>query len=272
MNFEFAITLIGPLVLVVNIATMLLCFRPKHSLVFTIAVFAASAAAIQFIYNPIIMSTPFAPYGGVIIIPVMMLMFRGQPFQKLFAFFMGGQLSSLNVSIANLLVNLVTSTERPDGQIAFFVLSMVLLGVYLALVLRFGKRFFERLFVDDRPAVWALYSLGAAFTFFISAALQGQAVDPLLNISLKLFILFCFGVLCYTVISLHEKTADEQLAASLSLLMSAMREQTGAEKKHREDMEVLRHDMRHEMGVIMELYRTGQTALAEAVYADGTLI
>ncbi len=110
MNFAFAITLIGPMVLIVNIVTMLLCFRPKHSLPFTIAVFAVCAAAIQFIYNPIVMRTPFAPYGGVIIIPVMVLLFRGQTFQKLFAFFMGGQLSSMNVSIASALVSLVTST------------------------------------------------------------------------------------------------------------------------------------------------------------------
>ncbi len=87
MNFELAITLIGPIVLVVNIVTMFLCFRPKYGLLFTILVFAVCAAAIQFIYNPIIMRTAFAPYGGVIIIPVMMLLFRGQPFQKLFAFF-----------------------------------------------------------------------------------------------------------------------------------------------------------------------------------------
>ncbi len=268
MNFEFAITLIGPLVLIVNIVTMLLCFRPKRSLIFTIAVFAISAAAIQFIFNPIVMRTAFAPYGGVIIIPVMMLLFKGQTFQKLFAFFMSGQLSSMNVSIANVLVSSVASTERPGGQIAFFLLSMLLLGIYLTLVLRFGRRFFERLFVDDRHKVWALYSFGAAFSFFISSALQWQTVGALLYIVLILFILCSFCVLCYTVIKTHEKAASEYYAETLSLQMNAMREQTDAEKKYRKGMEILRHDMRHEMGVIMELYRTGKNAEAEAVYAD----
>ncbi len=58
------------------------------------------------------------------------------------------------------------------------------------------------------------------------------------------------------------------LVVALLLQMNAMREQTDAEKKHRDDMAILRHDMRHEMGVIMELFRTGKDAEAEAVYAD----
>ncbi len=138
----------------------------------------------------------------------------------------------------------------------------------MILVLRFGRRFFERLFVDDRTAVWVLYSFGAAFSFFMLSALQWPVVGALLYIALTMLILISFGILCYTVITTHEKTAGEHRAGTLSLQMSAMREQTANDRKHREDMEILRHDMRHEMGVIMELYRTGRTAEAEAVYAD----
>ncbi len=268
MNFEFAITLIGPLVLIVNIVTMLLCFRPKYGKAYTITAFAICAAAIQFLYNPLVMHTPFAPYGGVIIIPIMLLLFRGQTFQKLFAFFMGGQFSSMNVSLANVLVSSVTSTERPIGQIAFFLASLLLLSVYMTLVLRFGKRFFERLFVDGHPADWALYSLGAAFSFFMSSALQWQAVGALLYVALITFIIFSFCVLCYTIIKTHEKAAGEHHAETIGMQMSSMREQTDDEKKHRDDLEILRHDMRHEMSVIMELYHNGNAAEAEAVYAD----
>jgi sensor histidine kinase regulating citrate/malate metabolism len=50
--------------------------------------------------------------------------------------------------------------------------------------------------------------------------------------------------------------------------MDALREQTESDKKHRRDMDILRHDMRHEMGLIMELFRNGKSSDAEAVYAD----
>ncbi len=88
-----------------------------------------------------------------------------------------------------------------------------------------------------------------------------------LYLALMLFILWSFGVLCFTIINTHEKAAQEHNAETLVLQMNAMREQTDAEKRHREDTEILHHDMRHEMGLIMELFRTGKDAEAEAVYA-----
>ncbi len=268
MNIEFAITMIGPIVMLVNIATMFLCFRPKRGIPFTLAVFVAAWAAIHFLYNPLVMHTPFAPYGGVILAPAMVLLFRGQTFQKVFAFFMGGQISSMQVSIADALVGSVTSTRSPSGQMAFFVLSMLLLGVYMALVLRYGKKFFERVFVDGRRGVWAIYAFGSAFSFLMAAVLQWTDVGAPLYLAMMLFILWSFGVLCHTIINTHEKAMRARHAATLQLQMDALDEQIDAEGKHHKDMETLRHGMRHEMAAIMELYRSGRAAEAETVYTD----
>ncbi len=70
------------------------------------------------------------------------------------------------------------------------------------------------------------------------------------------------------MINTHEKSAQTHYAQTLLLQMKALLDTNEAEKKYREDMEILRHDMHHEMGVIVELFRTGKTAEAEAVYAD----
>ncbi len=76
------------------------------------------------------------------------------------------------------------------------------------------------------------------------------------------------AVLCFTIINTHEKAAQEHLAQILRLQMDTLRKQIDAEKKHRADMAILRHDMRHEAGVIAELFRAGKDAQAEAVYAQ----
>ncbi len=62
--------MIGPVVLIVNIASLFLCFRPKYGLLLTLAVFAAYGTAVHFLFNPLVMHTAFAPYGGVIILPL----------------------------------------------------------------------------------------------------------------------------------------------------------------------------------------------------------
>ncbi len=267
MNIELAITMIGPVVLIVNIASMFLCFRPKRSILLTLCLSALYWAAIHFVYNPLVMFTPFAPYGGIIAMPVMVWLFKGPTFQKVFAFFMCGQVSSMQVSLANVFTASSYDPQSPEGQTMFFALSMFLLCVYMAVVLRCGKRFFERVFVNSSRGIWAVYSLGAAFSFVISSALQWQSVGPVLYVALLLFILWSFGVLCFTIINTHEKTEQAHHTEALELQMSAVREQAEAKKKHLEDMEIMRHDMRHEMGVIMELYRTGKTAEANTVYA-----
>ncbi len=268
MSVDIVINMIGPVVLIVNIASLFLCFRPKNGTLFTIAVLAAYGAAVHFLFNPFIMYTPLAPYGGVIMLPATLLLFRGQFFQIMFAFFMQSQLTSILVHIADASVGSALGIQNPIAPIIFFLLAMLLLSIYMAMVLRFGRKFCERIFVDGRRSDWVIYSSGAAFSFIVSATLNWQILGALLYIALLLFIVWSFGVLCYAIISIHEKSAQTHQAETLQLQMSAMREQTDAEKKHREDMEILRHEMRHEMGVIMALYRTGKAAEAETVYAD----
>lgn len=254
--------------LLINIVSLFLCFRPKYGLPFTFAVFTVYGLAVHFLYNPLVIQTPFAPFGGIILLPAMVLLFRGQTFQKVFAFFMCGQLSSMQVSIADALISSIIGADSAIAQTAFAALALFLLGVYLVLVLRFGKRLFQRLFVDGRRSIWVLYSFGSAFSFFIAALLRWQDVGALLYMAMLLFILWSFGVLCYTIINMHEKATQAHQSETLQLQMDALREQIDEEKKHWGDMEALRHEMRQEMGVIMELFRTNKASEAEAVYAD----
>ncbi|HBU12665.1 MAG TPA: hypothetical protein DEB31_08060 [Clostridiales bacterium] len=269
MILDSAIPYIGPVVVATNIIIMFLCLQPRRGTLFTLCMLAINAVVVHLLTLLVGMwDMSLVRFCGILFLPGFLLLFRGHPFQIAFAFFMQYQVTALPTHIADALVGATIGYESPYAMTMFLVISLVLLAIYLALVLRYGRRLFDRMFLDGRRGVWAVYSLGAMFSFILFLSVDWTALGAALYIALMLFILWSFGVLCFTIINIHEKAAQEHNAETLALQMGAMREQTESEKKHRDTMEILRHDMRHEMGVIMELYRAGKAAEAETIYAD----
>ncbi|HCC37601.1 MAG TPA: hypothetical protein DEQ14_08285 [Treponema sp.] len=261
--------ILGPIVLCANITIIFLCMRPKHGVIFTVAVLAVFAVAVHFLTTLIVQSlTPsLVRFTGVLFAPVMLLLFKGRTFHKLFVFFMPYQLGALLTHIADALVGATIGYQNPHAVTMYLVLSLVLLGVYMLFVGLFGRRLFDRMFEESRNGAWALYSLGAMFSFVLALTLDWQTVGAGMYFGLILFILWSIGILFYTIINTNEKAAQTHNAEALLLQMNAMREQTDTEKKYRDDMMILHHDVSHEMGIIMELFRTGKAPEAENVYA-----
>ncbi len=269
MNIDNALMIIGPFVLIVNLGTMFFYMRPKRGNFFTLIMLVAFSVAVHFLMVFTgILDTDTELYIAVLFFPAIQWLFHGPALQKVFYCFMQHQITALETFVADLLVGVTIGYQNPYALALFLALSLILLGVHVAIVLRFGRQLFARMFVDSRQIDWALYSFGAVFSFFLIVSIRWTAVGAGLYIALMLFILWSFGVLCFTMINTHEKAAQAHHTATLLLQMKALREQTDADKKHRADMEILRHDMRHEMAVIMELFRTGKGAEAETVYAD----
>ncbi len=272
MIIDNAKIFIGPVMMLANFTATFLCLRPKRGMLFTIGALALYSAAVHFLIQLIarhigIIDTFLAGFIAILFLPMNILLFRGQVFQKVFAFFMLYQLTGLLTALIEALLGLTIGYQNPYAQIVLLVLSLFLLGMYIAAALLFGRRFLERMFVDGRRGEWSVYSLCAVFSYILVLAVQWTMLNPGLYFALMLFILWNNGILCFTIINTHEKEAQAHNAETLLVQMNAMREQTEAEKKHQNDMEILRHDMRHEMG-IMELFRTGKAAEAEIVYAN----
>ncbi len=269
MILDSAMPFLGPAVLAVNITAMFLCMRPKRGMVFTICVIAAFTVA----FHPltIIMvevNPPLTKFMGILYLPLMLSLFKGQIFQKVFAFMMPYQLGALPTHIADALIGITIGYENPHAIVIYTVLSVVMLAAYMTLMLRYGRHIIMRMFVEGRLVDWALYSLGALFSWIILLTLNWIPVGAFLYFAIIVFILWSNIVLCFTIINSHEKAAQAHQTETMLLQMNAMREQTEDEKRYRDDMKILRHDMYHEMGVIMELFRTGKAKEAETVYAD----
>ncbi len=273
MYIENARAFIGPFMIVANIVAIYLCLRPKRRITFTLLVLLAYAVAVHGVLMILLrfvgaISVFMGSLVGILFLPVFVFLFRGQVFQKVFAFFIAFQLSGLLTAFTEMLVGVTVGYQNPRAQLVLLILSLLLLCVMMLLLRMFGRPLFARVFIDGEHANWALYSLGAVVSYVLIALLQWTAVGGALYAGLVLFILWNLTVLCVAIINTHKRAEKENQAQILLVQMDLLREQIDAEKKHRADMAILRHDIRHEAGVIAELYRAGKAHDAEAVYAE----
>ena len=268
MTGVIAAFIVIPVTLAVNYTTMFLTLPRRYGLRVSIAAPVAFTVVYGFaLHLTIGMDYMFGGPRGLVHLPLIMLLFKGQLLQKVFAFFLQLLFTRLQASFAGFIAGFFT----PPGGDAYFQLRLIVLSamysIYITLVYFFGRRVFQKLFVAGQRTEWALYAFGAVFSFSVLEVADG-AFAGADRVMFLLFILWSFGILCFAVVNTHEKTAAAHSAETLSLQMSAMRNQVEAENEYRKDTDILRHDMRHEMGVIMELFRAGKSDEAERVYAD----
>ena len=254
--------------LLVNFLTAFLILPCKRRLRYSICLFLVYTIAVTVLLNltGAVNNTFIMNLSGLLFLPMVILLYRAQFFQKVFAFFMQYQFTALQISLASALIEMIIGYNNEFAPVSLLVLLVLMFSVYLTIVFLFGRRIFQKLFIQGRTDEWALYSLGAAASFAVIMAVRFYPVSGWLYISFILFILWSFIILCFAIINTHEKSKKGHEAETLALQMSALRNQIEAENKYRSDMDILRHNMRHEMNVIMELFRTGKSNEAGIVY------
>lgn len=253
MSLDSVMMLARFLALAVNITTMFLCMRPKLGTRFTLGVLAGCAVLVVVVTRIAGLDGFILNFNGLVFLPVVLLLFHGQVFQKVFAFFMQYQFSMLMISLADAITGLTVGYESPYTPAVMLALVMLLIGAYLTTVLRFGRRLFERLFVDGRRGEWMVYSLGAMFSFVFAIGVRWVSVGAWLYFGLVLFILWGFGVLCFAIVNTHDKTRhkyEAEFAASIISSASGHYQQTNELMSR---INILRHDMKYNLAVFGKL-------------------
>ena len=256
--------------LVINITTMFLCMRPKRGKGFTLGCLAGCAVLIVTVTRLAGMRGDVLNYSGLFFLPVVLWLFHGQMLQKVFAFFMQYLFTIQLISLADAITNLTIGYESNLAPVLLLVLAVLLLGAYLAAVLRFGRRLFDRLFINGRPGEWAIYSFGAVASFFIALEIRHDSVGGWLYIGLVLFILWSFGVLCFAIVNTHEKTKhkyEADFAASIISSASGHYQQIN-ELNHQ--INILQHDMKYNLTVFSKLLAEDNRAELERYLSEVT--
>jgi len=216
MTIETVMSIMGPVIILINTAVIILTLPGKRGLPFTLSVFALFIAAFVAAISFFIGLVP--DYGGLfgfVFLSVVIYLFKGKLFHKVFAFSLQFLIAS---SISNIALTISDSLIPYGENTAALVLLISLLSmfaVYVALMIKFGRRLFEKLFEYGSQKEWALYSFGAMFSIAAITALHITPGNTATIIMMVVLVLWSFAILCMNILTTnakiqykHEATVD----------------------------------------------------------------
>ncbi|MDR0720913.1 MAG: GHKL domain-containing protein [Treponema sp.] len=239
--------------------------------------------AVVFLVSPVVIelafefAPPFAQAAlvkralkGLVLLPLIVIVFKGKFFQKTFVFFILMSLAVLFNLVSGLGARLFFAAGPGYERCRYFA-AWGLLVLYFFLFLRFGREPAGNLFAVTDKLNWFLHTLGACFSYLSlqtadAAFQQGNFRDAsLINILIALGNLFVI----FTAISATAKSAGESYELRLAKEVIA----SGADYYKRLDrilreIRVLRHDYKYQIGVIDELAKISKARHIRDFLAD----
>ena len=257
MSPEMVWFLGSQIVLIINIATLLIALRRRYNRLFSIAMFVV----LDLILFTILIVTGETPGStrsitGFAFLPLIIWLFKESFFQKVFAVFLVLQFTVGLTSLAGGLADLFAQSGSGEYTMIHFSISLVLLSVYGVLIFRYGRDLLTKLFAYGRQKEWALYSLGAVFSYAVMLFVN-NSFGGVERIFLILFILWGFAVLCFAIINTHEKTKKGAEAEFASRIITTGRNHYRKMDELYDKLRILNHDYKYHLAVMGELLSSG---------------
>lgn len=241
----------------VNFTVMLITLPRRWKLGYTLLAFAAVLLFIRFPVNTLFTSLGTtgvfrSVLNGFVYLPFLLVLIRGQLFQKIFAYFMQMTLSAFQL----LLVSGIAAILFPVGSDGYALFSFIALLVmyigYITLMFIYGRRFVKKLFVDERPVVWGVYSFGAALSFLVVVVTSVIEQAPVYFFCM-FFAVWSFCILCFAIINTHEKSKQRYEAELARSIVSSGREHYQKMDEMYTRLRIQRHDYKYHLTAISEL-------------------
>jgi sensor histidine kinase YesM len=255
MNFDNVNLLFGAFHFVVNLSMMCVIFPGRLRLPYTITGIVLSLAAF-YSGHYLIFDTLAPRYGGLpalSILVINILLFKGQLFHILFAYFFQFFATSIQIVISLTLAGYFIQYGEPPF-LSIYILSMTgLLAVYATLSFFFARRFFGLLFSHGRPMEWAFYLMGTIFAFAVVMARRLISDSIWVDLLLLVFILLSVSILCYTIISLHAKAKLKYEAEFSRSIISSGSDHYEKMNGMHDALRIMRHDYKYHLDTINAL-------------------
>lgn len=261
----YVVSLIIPLiVLAINCVAAFHTFPRKYSLRATIgALVLFTATLLTFHFLTGTLQTNFRGVRGLLYLPVIILLFEGLFFQKVFAVFLHMLVTTLQAFLVSAIVKIFVPDESRTYYLILLVLILIMYAVYVILMYKFGRTFLKRLFASGSSSDWMLYSLGILFSFVMLIISIRAHMHLVLYILLLLFILFSIGLLCFAIIKAQEKSKQLYEAEFTRDMISAGSDHYQKMIELYESFRILRQDYEYHMNVVRELLTSGNQTEAE---------
>jgi ABC-type multidrug transport system fused ATPase/permease subunit len=246
---------------------------------------------VVFLVSPVLMELAFAfapPFTQaaflecllkeIILLPLMVVVFKGKFFQKTLVFFTLMSLAALFKLVPAFGARLFFSAG-PGFELCKYFGAWGLLILYVFLFFRFGRGPAGNLFALTDKLAWFLYTLGASFSYFsmktAEAAFQGGdlwEISPGISqvaVFINILIALVNLAVIFTAISAAGKSAGESYELYLAKEVIAS-EDDYYKRLDRilQEIRVLRHDYKYQIGVIDELAQISKARHIRDFLAD----
>jgi len=247
-----------------NTIVMMFCLTPKKSVFFIIIIFALMTAVNGLINIPLIshgyfeLDTKIKIFQSLLYLPLIILVFKELLFQKTFAFFMLMTIVTFFRLSTIILASLFAHYGENTYYLTLLIATFALYTLYIIFVVKFGKKLLKKVFVHGHTKEWILYSLGAAASWIIMYFMHLLfAFNLLLSLTIMIFVLWSFIILCFAIINVHEKTRQKYEADFSRDIIATGREHYQRMNEQFDALRIMKHDYKFHLKSALDTLEKG---------------
>jgi len=245
---------------------LMFCLTRKKSLFFVITGFVIMTAASGLINISLISNGYFELnekikiFQSLLYLPLVVLLFKGMLFQRLFAFFMLMTIISFLRLIGITLADIFIPYGENINYLMLIVITFILYFIYTILVLKFGRKLLKKVFAWGHAKEWILYLLSAAVSWFILEFLPPLYQSNLIMaLAVTFFVMWSFIILLFAIINTHERMKQKYDADFARDIISSGREHYRKMNEQYDILKVMRHDYKFHLNTALDMLRRGET-------------
>jgi hypothetical protein len=240
-------TALKTLSLVLN-AIVLTKSLPRKKPLPAVVVGWALVALVSFSFEQLLKILPdLTVIGSVLFIPLILWAYKGKLFLMTYAMLMPMFSTVAQQLLIESILRLIMPFDTDAYWLTYLIASLIVAVFYVYAVLRFGKRFFDKLFAHGRNSEWALYTFSSLLTFVALTALYGYLIDtnPLLFILALCTLAWSYVMLCFAIINTHQKSKQKYEADLARVIISTRHDYYNKLTVMTEQLRILRHGHKH---------------------------
>ncbi|MCL2208879.1 MAG: GHKL domain-containing protein [Treponema sp.] len=259
MYWELLSVVMGIATIVITAISFFICLPRKYSMTVTIIAFAALFILLIVLnhFTGHINKLPLP--NGWPYIPLVIILFNGHVYQKLFLLF-----SQLFMSLAIILFfSMIFGFFVPYGsaKIFFMMLAIVLLvsAGYIIFIFRFGRELLKKFFIGGSKSEWAFYMITAFVAYIALFVLRKMHIqNNLIHFGILIFLIWSFIILCFAIINTHDRMKQKQEADFARDIISTGRGHYQKMSEQYDVLRVIKHDVKFHINTALEMLKKGE--------------
>jgi signal transduction histidine kinase len=256
---DFVMTIVKVLSVVLNALVLTKCLplrKPLPVVLFGWGIIALFCNIVERNFSTL---SDLTVLGSALFIPLVLWGYKGKFFQKTYAMLLPMFLTISQQLFIEALLRFIIPYGTDTYWLIYLIAVLIISAVYIFAVLRFGRIFFDKLFMQGRNSEWAIYTFSCLPTFLALTALYHY----LMNTNTLVFILaLCtiawgYLMLCFAIINTHEKTRQKYESDLAREIISSGRDYYDKLTVITERLHILRHDYKHHLASMQKMVKSG---------------